>query len=229
VKLLDNLKYRKYKRRKRREYRVRYIDPQAQIDPTANIYASEIHSKVNVDKNATIHGCLISGQIDIGKNTSLWGPNIHVLSEIEPITIGNFCSIARDVTIQEYFHDHKKLSTYFIGRNVFGEPIQKEVRSKGPITIGSDVWIGTGAQIMSGVTVGHGAVLGANTTITKDVPPYAIVAGVPGRVIGYRFSDEIIAKLLKIQWWNWDNNKIKQHQELFESELTISMLDNIQQ
>lgn len=77
------------------------------------------------------------------------------------------------------------------------------------VIIGNDVWIGDGVFIKSGVVIGDGAVIGANAVITKDVPPYAIVAGVPARIIKYRFENEIIQNLKKIQWWNYDFQEIR--------------------
>jgi hypothetical protein len=75
--------------------------------------------------------------------------------------------------------------------------------SKGDIQVGSDVWIGYGALVLSGVTIGHGSVVAANSTVITDVPPYAIVAGNPAKVIRYRHSPEQCAALLEIAWWNW--------------------------
>lgn len=209
------IKYRLYKWRKNRLNKRNYIDQSAKVVSTANILSSELHGRVTVDHASTLYGCTLSGNVTIGKRTSLWGPNISVLALVHPIRIGNFCSIARDVTIQEYFHDHSRLTTYFIGRNFFGEPIENEVISKGPIVIGSDVWIGTGVQIMSGVSIGHGAVIGANAVVTKDVPPYAIVGGNPAQIIKYRFDDARIVELLDMKWWEWDDAKIQGNKELF--------------
>lgn len=218
------IKNKLYTISKNRDLKRSYIDVNAEISSKANIMKSEIHGKVKIGDRSTIHQAIISGNITIGKNTSLWGPNIQVLCINNSIEIGNFCSIARDVTIQEYFHDHSKLSTYFIGRNVFGNKIEDEVKSKGKITIGSDVWIGTGCQVMSGVNIGHGAVIGANSTVTKDVPPYAIVGGVPAKVISYRFEEDEIKKLLKLEWWNWDIEKIKKNKTLFTERVDFIIL-----
>jgi serine acetyltransferase len=80
---------------------------------------------------------------------------------------------------------------------------------KGDIVIENDVWIGAKSTIMSGVKIGNGAVIGATTTVTKDVPPYAIVVGNPGKIVKYRFTEKQIELLLKISWWDWNEDKIK--------------------
>ncbi len=213
--LIRKIKNRLYLYSQKRRFRKSYIDTNTHVHKHANIQGSEIHGKVNIGARSTIHQAILSGKITIGSNTTLWGPNIQVLASKNSIEIGNFCSIARDVTIQEYFHDHSNLTTYFIGRNIFGKKIQDEVLSKGNVIIGSDVWIGTGCQIMSGVSIGHGAVIGANSTITKDIPPYAIVGGVPGRIISYRFDETEIKRLLELEWWNWDIEQIKNNKAMF--------------
>lgn len=201
-----------------------YIDINAKIAKSAKIFSSQLHGCVNIGERSVIYNAMISGNITIGKNTSVWGPNIQIIAKKHTITIGNFCSIARDVTIQEYFHDYQKLTTYFIGRNIFNEPIEKEILSKGPIIIGNDVWIGTGVQIMSGVTIGDGAVIAANSTITHNVSPYSIMGGVPAKLIKYRFSQTVIDELLLLKWWNWDMEKIKQSKLIFSEKLSIDTL-----
>ena len=91
----------------------------------------------------------------------------------------------------------------------------KEITSawdnKGDIVIGNDVWIGFEAIILSGVTIGDGAIIGTRAVVTKDVPPYTIVGGVPAKPIRKRFSDYVISELLKLQWWNWSENRIKKN------------------
>lgn len=77
------------------------------------------------------------------------------------------------------------------------------------INIGNDVWIGRGATVLPGVSIGHGAVVGADAVVTRDVPPYAIVAGNPARVIRFRFSEATIPRMLEIRWWDWNDEKIK--------------------
>ena len=81
--------------------------------------------------------------------------------------------------------------------------------TKGDIIVGSDVWIGTGALVLSGVTIGDGAVIAAKAVVVDDVPPYSVVAGVPAKVTKYRFDPKTIDKLLLIRWWEWDDSKIR--------------------
>lgn len=88
-------------------------------------------------------------------------------------------------------------------------------RQVGNITIGNDVWIGTHAVILTDVEVGDGAIVGAGAVVTKSVPPYAIAAGNPARVIKYRFSEGEIRALLKIRWWEWPDEVIEQHMDDF--------------
>jgi acetyltransferase-like isoleucine patch superfamily enzyme len=191
------------------------IDENVRIHPTAYIRASRLYGNVKINEKAKIYKAEISGSVEIGRFTSLWGPGIFILSGVNPIKIGNFCSIARNLTIQEYFHDYNKLTTYFIGRNIFGEDIKKEIKSKGSVEIGHDVWIGANVTVLSGVKIGNGAVVGANVLVTKDIPAFAIVGGNPAQIIKYRFSDERIKEIEQLQWWNWPLEKIKEHKELF--------------
>lgn len=83
--------------------------------------------------------------------------------------------------------------------------------NKGDIVIGNDVWIGYEAVIMAGVTIGDGAIIGTRAVVTKDVPPYTIVGGVPAKPIRNRFSSEVISSLLEIRWWDWTNERIRRN------------------
>lgn len=91
------------------------------------------------------------------------------------------------------------------------EYITKAWDNKGNIVIGNDVWIGYEAVILSGVTIGDGAIIGAHAVVTKDVPPYTIVGGIPAQTIRKRFSQDTIDTLLKIKWWDWSKERITQH------------------
>ena len=130
-------------------------------------------------------------------------------------TMGAFCSIADGVTIYcGGEHRYDWVSSYNFGEKM---ACASCTTSKGKVSIGNDVWIGDGALILSGVSVGDGAVIGARAVVTKDVAPYEIVAGNPARHIRYRFSESQIEKLLAIQWWEWPIEKIRANFDLILS------------
>lgn len=141
--------------------------------------------------------------------------NFHVSDGCYNLQIGKYCAMAEDILfMMDLMHDYKYVSMGAIeelkGIHNPNEKYERyRVQRKGQILIENDVWIGHGATIMGGVIIHNGAVVGANAVVTKDVPPYAIVAGNPARVIKYRFDDEIIKKLLNIRWWDWPPELIK--------------------
>ena len=97
-----------------------------------------------------------------------------------------------------------------------------------PCTIGNDVWIGCNATILRGVKVGDGAVIGANSLVNRDVPPYAIVGGVPARIIRYRFDERVVEQLLRIRWWDWSDEKIRAHIALFQQDnISVEELEEL--
>ena len=93
-----------------------------------------------------------------------------------------------------------------------------------PLRIGSDVWIGSNACILRGLAVGDGAVIGAGSVVTKDVPPYAVVVGNPARVLKYRFSEEVIARLLRLEWWNMPDEVLRKHVSVFRGDFTEQLI-----
>lgn len=134
----------------------------------------------------------------------------------DKLIIGKFCSIAcgTKFLLNSANHSLRSLSTYPFP--LFFEEWEQDPRNvtmswdnKGDIVIGNDVWIGFEAVILAGVTIGDGAVIGTRAVVTKDVPPYAIVGGVPAKPIKKRFSEKTIKALLQIQWWDWPKEKIQ--------------------
>lgn len=128
-----------------------------------------------------------------------------------PLEIGAFCSVAGQVLfICSGQHPTESATSFPIYSRLLKqpEPVANAGRPGG-IAVGNDVWIGNGAMILPGVEIGDGAVVGAGAVVTKSVPPYAIVGGSPARLIRYRFSQDVISKLLAIRWWHWDDEKIK--------------------
>lgn len=154
-----------------------------------------------------------NGWLVMGKHT--YGePIVHLYKGSESkVIIGNYSSISPRVTfITGGIHPTNWISTYpFRARWQLDGAFEDGMpTTKGDIYVGSDVWIGTGAIILSGAYVGHGAIIAARSVVSEDIPPYAIVAGVPAKVIRYRFDQDVIRQLLEIQWWNWSDEKIKE-------------------
>lgn len=132
------------------------------------------------------------------KNTTIgWHTYIGQGTHITKTKIGNYCSIGTNVLIGPGDHDFSKVSTSM----EFCDEDAYENLTQNDCEIGHDVWIGANAIILRGVTVGTGAVVGASAVVTKSVPPYAVVAGVPAKIIKYRFSEARIAELLESKWF----------------------------
>ena len=138
-------------------------------------------------------------------------------SDATPLTIGAFCSVAGNVSFECSGGSHVPwAATTFPIHSRMMDSTDPNAHGGKPvgITIANDVWIGRHAMIMPGVHIADGAIVAAGAVVTKDVPPYAIVGGVPARLIRYRFSSDVIAKLLAIRWWEWSDEKIKQEAAL---------------
>jgi virginiamycin A acetyltransferase len=135
--------------------------------------------------------------------------------ENDRLVIGRFCAIAHGATFIMNGGNHPTdgLSTYPFG--IFGggwaAAMPETWPTKGDLVVGHDVWIGYNATLMAGVTVGHGAIVGAQSVVTADVPPYAVVAGNPARVIRHRQPPEAAARLLALAWWDWPIERITAH------------------
>jgi virginiamycin A acetyltransferase len=174
-------------------------------------------------------GALPKGKISIGKHT--YGtPIIQSVWKDNKITIGDYCSIGPEVIMipgtghilpKEY--RNFRVTTYPL-INLKKDSWKPEYDhpdkpNEGTITIGNDVWIGARVIINPGITVGDGAIIGSGTVVTKDVEPYSIFCGNPGRVISYRYSLEQIEQLLKIAWWKWDEKKVLDNIDYFYGDI----------
>lgn len=165
----------------------------------------------------------------IGKH-SYWSGRPRVYNDPKArLIMGAFCSIAKGAQI--YLggeHRTDWLTTYPFnelwqaGKGISGHP-----RSKGDVVIGNDVWIGIEAIILSGVTIGDGAVVGARAVVTRDVPPYTIVAGNPAANVRQRFDADVINRLLEIAWWEWDDARIDKAVPLMLSDDITAFIDAV--
>ena len=209
------------------------------IEEKSNLSKSQLRGNISIDSHVNVTGSILSGNIivgehskiidgvelygniEIGKYTSINGPNTDLRSRLNPITIGNFCSIARNVTFQEFNHDFTRLTSYFVNANMLGKSTKEDIVSKGSIIVEHDVWIGTHSVILSGVTIGTGVVVAANSVVTSNIPPYAIVGGNPAKIIKYRFDEATIQKLLISKWWEGTSEEIIAIYQKFNIDKTL--------
>lgn len=192
------------------------MDP-SKIYPRSNdkntIYLKSAVKNPNIIAgNFSIYNDFVNDPLDFEKNNVLY----HYPINRDKLIVGKFCSIAcgAKFIFTSANHAMRSLSTYTFP--IFFEEWGLDVKNitgawdnKGDIIIGNDVWIGYEAVIMSGVKIGDGAIIGTRAIVTKDVPPYTIVGGVPAKPIRRRFSDETIAELLDLKWWDWPPEQIK--------------------
>ena len=136
----------------------------------------------------------------------------------ERLIIGRFCAIASGARFLLPGANHADLGPSTFPFGIFGEPwaertmdLVMAARSRGDTVVGHDVWIGYEALVLPGVTIGHGAVVAAASVVAADVPPYAVVAGNPARVVRRRFDHDDVARLLRAAWWDWPVGLVTEH------------------
>ena len=190
--------------------------PQWKIYPRSQGHSTVYLQNVVTDPSIsvgdyTIYDDFVNDPRDFQRNNVLY----HYPINRERLVIGKFCSIAcgAKFLFNSANHTLRSLSTYIFpvlfeewGLDVARIPEAWD--NRGDIVIGNDVWIGYDAVVLAGVTVGDGAIIAARAVVTKDVPPYTIVGGVPARPIRRRFSDSEIDQLLALKWWDWPEEKI---------------------
>lgn len=185
------------------------------------VYLKNVVNNPNIEVgDYTMYNDFVQDPLEFEKNNVLY----HYPVNQDKLKIGKFCSIAcgAKFLFTSANHTMKSLSTYpfpifFEEWQLDGKDICDAWDNKGDIVIGNDVWIGYEAVILSGVTIGDGAVIGSRAVVTKDVKPYTIVGGVPAKPIRKRFDEQTIEKLEKIGWWNWNEEQIRQNLEAIQS------------
>ena len=189
-----------------------------------HFYLKKKWKKKNRDNETIPLVPIDANMVTIGKKT-YGGIYVLAFNGENHLYIGNYCSIGPNVSFllsAEHYINH--ISTFpFKAKIVDGS---SEGKSNGDIVVDDDVWIGYGATIMSGVHVGQGAFVAAGAVVTKDIPPYAIVGGVPAKVIKYRFKPEMIEELMKVDYSNLTEKMVREHVNEFYAELAdVRQLD----
>lgn len=191
--------------------------PSKKIYPRANDHETVYLKNIITDPNImvgdyTIYNDFVSDPMLFEKNNVLY----HYPVNQDRLIIGKFCSIAcgAKFIFTSANHTLRSLSTYpfpicFEEWGLDQKQITSAWDNKGDTVLGNDVWVGYEAVILSGVHIGDGAIIGTRAVVTKDIPPYTIVGGVPAREIKKRFDDDTIKRLEKIRWWDWPYDKIK--------------------
>lgn len=202
------------------------IDKSALIYSEVRIVNSIIGENCVIGDNSDIVDSFMANHSEFGRrnivrNVSMGtGSYTGTNSVLKMCEVGKYCSISWNTSIGGGSHNYHNVSMYtdYWFERVFGlSKRENEINKNKKTIIGNDVWIAAGAHVLRGIHIGDGAVVAANAVVTKDVPPYAIVAGVPARIIKYRFEKDIIDLLLKIEWWNWPTDMIKRHIDILRS------------
>lgn len=191
--------------------------------------------KVNIPLNSEIAiSSVFEGKNLIGKQTMFdgilgRGSYIGSNAQIVRAKIGRYCSIANNVVIASGSHPMSYVSQHpmfysigkqngytYIDKQCFEERVYLDKENRFDVIIGNDVWIGNRAIILGNIEIGDGAVIGAGAIVTKNVPPYAVVVGVPARILKYRFNNEIIKELLNDKWWNKSEEWLVENAYMFK-------------
>ena len=160
-------------------------------------------------------GSEIGTRVRVGKGTEITGP-IVILGG-EPVSFGRYCAVGRGVRIYSSNHRTDILNVQDGLQVRLRWGLQADSR---PVSIGHNVWIGDGAIILRGVQIGNGAVIGAGAVVTRDVDPFAVAVGCPAREIRKRFSDQVIAEIEELAWWDWSMDKLRANRDLFMADFT---------
>lgn len=206
-------------RQRLHEFRIRRRFPGVVVHPGATVDpASRVERAAVLFRNARLISCCLGHHSYVQENSALYN-----------VEVGPFCSIAANVVIGLGNHPTHLVSTspvFYDSTQPLPEFFVSGTRENEILprtTIGADVWIGDGARIMSGLVVGTGAVIAAGAVVVRDVEPYAIVGGIPAKILRYRFPAEIRERLLATRWWERSDDWLREHAHTFEDmELFLS-------
>jgi len=190
----------------------------------------------NLSLSCTLNNCIFEEEVRVSHSAEINNTKIDYLSSIGRYSkivhseIGKYCAVSWNTTINAVGHPSNHLTvSAFPYVPYVGNFVQERTQYYQKVIIKNDVWIGANSVIMPGVSIGNGAIIGAGAIVTRDVPDYAIVAGVPAEIIKYRFSEDIIKKLLELKWWDLDPENIKEHVELWGGEFNCDSLKGLEE
>ncbi len=229
------------------------IAPQAVIKNTTigeegviykcRIVDSQVGQFCSIADDVTLREVRLGDRIIVQRGADLLRSDVGSYTVIEKYTslhdmiIGKYCEVSWHVSIGGDNHNYKLPSihhfywseSFGFGHDVKGEKAFRDKIKMEKCIIGNDVWIGSGVTVNRKVKVGNGAILASGCVVTKDVPAYAIVAGIPAKIIKYRFDMEVINRLEKIAWWNWPKDILEKNKSLFSLELNGKTLTKMEE
>lgn len=206
------------------------INNNSGIGEYTEVSGSKVGEFITIAKNSIVINSSFEEKLVIYENCKIYNSKVGRHSYISEggrlfnTSIGRYCSIGPNVIFGHGKHPIEFIST----SPIFYSPIKQTGSSfieKGSfqefpeIIVGNDIWVGANCYIKYGIKIGDGAVVGAGSVVTKDVPPYAIVGGVPAKIIKYRFPEEVVSKLKIINWWDWSDTELKERLDLFQKEI----------
>lgn len=204
----------------------------------ADFYRARVYGfagNCRIESKCVVRNVTMEDYCHIGRNSTVYstsigfGSGISCNSIIDSACIGRYTTIGPDVRVvtgqhptsviasthPAFYSARGQMGFSYVNKTIFEE--NRFAKDSYKVVIGNDVWIGSYVRIMEGITIGDGAVVAAGAFVTKDVPPYAVVGGIPAKIIKYRFTEEKIAKLLRLQWWEKDQRWIRKHAEEFSN------------